>query len=154
MPDEQSDLSYPWNSWCCVMYSAVESFSHPMNFNNFFFFFRQRHRVDDSVSLHCRILFLLLPFRTPIATCPVEKQSKVKDRNSGGNVNFLPSAQRRLFFFLLRVKIRLMSHLRCNELKSADDNLCWVPRAEVWVKIKMCRIHHQTAVLKIDVNLF
>lgn len=36
VPDEQSDLSCPWNSWCCVMYSAVDSFFRSMNFNNFF----------------------------------------------------------------------------------------------------------------------
>lgn len=36
VPDEQPDLSCPWNSWRSVIYSAVDSFFHSMNFNNFF----------------------------------------------------------------------------------------------------------------------
>lgn len=80
VPDEQSDLCCPWKSWCCVMYSAVDSFFRRMNFNVFFpllpsTFPLQTHRFFRSISLHCWILFFLLPLRTPITTCPVEKQS-------------------------------------------------------------------------------
>lgn len=80
VPDEQSDLCCPWKSWCCVMYSAVDSFFHRMNFNVFFpllpsTFPLQTRRFFRSISLHCWILFFLLPLRTPITTCPVEKQS-------------------------------------------------------------------------------
>lgn len=35
VPEEQSDLSRPWNSWCCVIYSGADFFPHPMNFNIF-----------------------------------------------------------------------------------------------------------------------
>lgn len=72
---EQSDLSCPWNSWCCVMYSAVDSFFHSMNFNNFFSSLCAVAQSFFSVFVHCWILFHLLPSRSPITTCPVEKQS-------------------------------------------------------------------------------
>ena len=106
------------------------------------------------MSLHRGILFLLLPFRAAIATRPVEKQScesQSKDGNSGGNVNFLQSAQRKGFFFLFqRLKIKLMSNLRSNELKNVLEKtwqwLRWEWRSET------CWIHCQTVFFLIFFN--
>lgn len=122
VPDKQSDLSCPWNSWCCVMYSAVDSFFCPMNFNNFFFPSLQKHWVFHSVSLHCWILFFLLPFRSPITICPVEKQS-CETQSTIQPAEGMSISSKRIggqFFFFLRGKIRVMLNLRSNELK-----MCW-----------------------------
>lgn len=37
-PDIQADLWCPWNSWCCVMYSAVDSIYSPCIFKQLFSF--------------------------------------------------------------------------------------------------------------------
>lgn len=134
----------------CNVFCSWFLFCRPMNFNNFFFSSSlQKHWVFHSVSLHCRIVFLLLPFRTPIATCPVEKQScETQSKMETAEGMSISSYRLRGQFFFLRGKIRLMSNLRSNEPKCAEDNLCWVTMAEVGVNIKMCWIRHETAVLK------
>lgn len=106
----------PWNSWCFVMYSAVDSFFRPMNFNNFFLSLL-KHWVFPCMSPHCWILFFLLPFRTPITTCPVEKQS-CATQSKMETVERMSISSNRLrgLFFFLRGKIRFMSNLRSNEL--------------------------------------
>ncbi len=134
----------------CNVFCSWFLFFRPMNFNNFFFHPLCRSRVFHSVSLHCRILFLLLPFRTPIATCPVEKQSceTQSKMETAEGMSISSNRLRGQVFFSCGGKIRLMSNLRSSELKCAEDNLCWMAVAEVGVNIKMCWIRYETAVLK------
>lgn len=48
------------------------------------------------------------------------------------------SSNRKKRVLFLWGKIKLMSNLRSNELKCAEDNLCRLTMAEVGVHIKLC----------------
>lgn len=150
VPDEQPDLCCPWNSWCCVMYSAVDSFPHRMNFNYFFSPFCRD--TDSFARCLCTAGYYSSYYLSELQSLHVPRRNKAERHSQRWKeqreYQFSALGLRGVFFFLLqRVKIMLMSHLRSRELRF-DGKMGCVPMAEGWAKTKMSWIHLLTAVSK------
>lgn len=101
-PDRQADLWCPWNSWCCVMYSAVDSI------------FKNHSQSTESLCLKpCWILFLLLFFTSPITIGPVEKQCWETRAKTGMPI----SSEHTILRFRGRLAGCQISQLKCSNLK-------------------------------------
>lgn len=150
VPDEQSDLSCPWKSRCCVMYSEVDSL--------FFFVLWILTTFPPPLSLYVSALLdIILPItfhnsNHHVSCGETKLWETVKDRNSAGNVVSISSNQLGgQCFFSCGGGLAWCQILRSNELKQkkcAQDRLCLATVAEEGVNVKTCWIHKEAAVFK------
>lgn len=119
VPDEQSDLSCPWNSRCCVMYSEVDSFFCPMNFNNF----SPPLCIESFTLCLCSAGYYSSYYLSQLQSPHVlwrnkaaEKQSNIETMQ-GMSISSNQLRGQCFSIFFLQGRISLMSNLRSNKIK-------------------------------------